>query len=62
MMDARAATDPPAGQIAATIALMAAVTVLELWVAVPAFKSGALTSGRFEWKTFVASLTRRGRG
>jgi ABC-2 type transport system permease protein len=61
MMAARAATDPPAWQIAATLALMAAVTAVELWVAVPAFKSGALMSGRFELKTFLASLTRRGR-
>jgi ABC-2 type transport system permease protein len=62
MMAARVATDPPAWQVAATVALMAAVTALELWIAVPAFKSGALMSGRFELKTFLASLARRGLG
>jgi ABC-2 type transport system permease protein len=61
LMAARAATDPPAWQIVATVALMAAVTALELWVAIPAFKSGALMSGRFELKTFLTSLARRGR-
>ncbi len=61
MMAARAATDPPAWQIAATLALIAGVTALELWVAIPAFKSGALRSGRFELRTFLASLARRGR-
>ncbi len=60
LMAARVATDPPAWEIAATVALMAAVTAVELWVAVPAFKSGALTSGRFELRTFLASLARRG--
>ena len=59
MMVARVATDPPLWQVAATFALMAGTTALELWVAVPAFRSGALTSGRFELKTFLAGLTRR---
>jgi ABC-2 type transport system permease protein len=61
MMAARAATDPPLWQIAATAALIISVTALELWVAIPAFKSGALMSGRFEMRTFLASLARRGR-
>jgi ABC-2 type transport system permease protein len=59
MMAARAASDPPLWQVAGTLALMAATTALELWVAVPAFKSGALASGRFEIRTFVASLAGR---
>jgi len=33
--------------------MMFAVTALELWVAIPAFRSGALATGRFELKTFV---------
>src|SRR5665213_2473151 len=61
MMAARAASDPPLWQVAATAIMMFAVTGLELWVAIPAFKSGALATGRFELKTFVASLARRGR-
>jgi ABC-2 type transport system permease protein len=59
MMAARAASDPPLWQIAGTGALMFATTALELWVAGPAFKSGALSSGRFEIRNFFASLARR---
>jgi ABC-2 type transport system permease protein len=59
MMVARVAADPPLWQVCATVALMAATTALELWVAIPAFRAGALTSGRFELRTFLASLTRR---
>jgi ABC-2 type transport system permease protein len=59
MMAARAASDPPAWEVAGTAALMFATTALELWVAGPAFKSGALSTGRFELKVFFASLTRR---
>ncbi len=60
MMAARVATDPPVWQIAATLSLMACLTAFEVWVAIPAFKSGALTSGRFELRRFFASLVRRG--
>ncbi len=59
MMVARVAADPPPWQIAATMALMAAATALEVWVAIPAFRSGALTSGRFDLRTFLAGLSRR---
>jgi ABC-2 type transport system permease protein len=61
MMAARAASDPPTWEIAATGALMFAVTGLELWVAIPAFKSGALATGRFDLRLFVSSLARRQR-
>ena len=60
VMAARAGADPPLWEIIATAALMFSVTALELWVAVPAFRSGALATGRFELKTFVRTLTRRG--
>ena len=60
MMAARVASDPPIWQVAATAAMMFAVTALEVWVAIPAFRSGALATGRFELKTFVRSLARRG--
>jgi ABC-2 type transport system permease protein len=59
MMAARAASDPPLWEIAATAALMFGVTALELWVAVPAFKSGALATGRFDIRFLFTSLTRR---
>ena len=59
MMAARAASNPPIWEIAATAALMFAMTAFELWVAVPAFKSGALATGRFSLRGFFASLARR---
>jgi ABC-2 type transport system permease protein len=59
MMAARAASDPPLWQVAGTGALMFATTAFELWVAGPAFKSGALSSGRFEIRNFFATLARR---
>jgi ABC-2 type transport system permease protein len=59
LMVARVAAGPPLWQVAATLALMAGTTALELWVAIPAFRSGALTSGRFDLRTFLAGLTRR---
>jgi ABC-2 type transport system permease protein len=60
MMAARAAADPPLWEILATGALVFAVTALELWLAIPAFKSGALATGRFNLRHFIASLARRG--
>jgi ABC-2 type transport system permease protein len=59
MMAARVATDPPAWEIAATALLMFGVTAAELWVAIPAFKTGALAAGRFELRAFFGSLGRR---
>jgi ABC-2 type transport system permease protein len=60
MMAARVASDPPAWEIAATTLLMFGVTAAELWVAIPAFKTGALAAGRFDIRSFFASLGRRG--
>ncbi|MGA2950936.1 MAG: ABC transporter permease [Caulobacteraceae bacterium] len=62
MMAARAATDPPLWEIAGTAAVMFGVTGLELWLAVPAFKAGALATGRFDVRLFFASLGRRQKG
>jgi ABC-2 type transport system permease protein len=59
MMAARVASDPPAWEIAATALLMFAVTAAELWVAIPAFKTGALAAGRFDIRAFVGTLGRR---
>jgi len=59
VMAARAGSQPPLWEIIGTCVMMFSVTALELWVAVPAFRSGALASGRFELRTFVRSLGRR---
>ena len=58
MMAARSAADPPLWEILATAALMASMTALELWVAVPAFKAGALATGRFDIRLLFRSVTR----
>lgn len=59
MMAARAGAEPPMWQVLGTAGVMFATTALELWVAGPAFKSGALASGRFDVKVFLGSLVRR---
>jgi ABC-2 type transport system permease protein len=59
LMAARVASDPPLWEIAATAAVMFGVTALELWVAIPAFKTGALAAGRFDIRGFAAALVRR---
>lgn len=59
VMAARAGAQPALWEIVGTSILMFGVTGLELWVAVPAFRSGALATGRFELRTFVRSLGRR---
>jgi ABC-2 type transport system permease protein len=59
MMAARAGSEPPLWEVAGTATVMFATTALELWVAGPAFKSGALSTGRFEIRTFLGSLVRR---
>jgi ABC-2 type transport system permease protein len=59
-MAARAASGPPLWQVAGTAALMFATTALELWVAGRAFRTGALSSGRFDFKLLLAGVTGRG--
>ena len=59
MMAARVASDPPLWEIAGTGLMMFVVTGLELWVAFPAFKSGALATGRFDLRLLLSSLSRR---
>ncbi len=59
LMAARVANDPPLWEVLGTGAMMLGVTGLELWVAIPAFKTGALATGRFDIRTFAGSLVRR---
>jgi ABC-2 type transport system permease protein len=60
LMAARAASGPPWWQVAGTAALMCAMTAAELWVAGRAFRTGALSSGRFEFRTFLAGIAGSG--
>ncbi|HEV2365115.1 MAG TPA: ABC transporter permease [Caulobacteraceae bacterium] len=59
LMAARAGAAPGIAEVAGTVALMTAVTALELWLAVPAFKAGALASGRFDWRRLAPALAKR---
>jgi ABC-2 type transport system permease protein len=60
LMAARAASGPPLWQVAGTAAVMFGTTALELWVAGRAFRTGALSSGRFDLKLLIAGITGRG--
>lgn len=59
MMAARVANDPPVWEILGTGTMMAAVTALEMWVAIPAFRTGALATGRFDPRAFLSTVLRR---
>jgi ABC-2 type transport system permease protein len=60
LMAARAASSPPLWQVAGTATVMFATTALELWVAGRAFRTGALASGRFDIRLFLAGVMGRG--
>lgn len=62
LMAARAAAGPPAWEIAGTAAMMFALTAVELWIAGRAFRTGALASGRFDFRLLVAGAMGRGEG
>jgi ABC-2 type transport system permease protein len=60
LMAARAASGPPLWQVIGTAAVMFATTALELWIAGRAFRTGALSSGRFDVKLLLAGIAGRG--
>jgi ABC-2 type transport system permease protein len=60
LMAARAASGPPLWQVAGTVAVMSVTIALELWVAGRAFRTGALASGRFDFRVLLAGITGRG--
>jgi len=62
LMAARAASGPPAWEIAGTAAMMFGLTAVELWIAGRAFRTGALASGRFDVRLLVAGAMGRGEG
>ena len=61
LMVARAATNPPLWQSAAAIGLMAATTVIVVWLSGRAFRSGALSIGRMDRKAVLGAFFGRGR-
>jgi ABC-2 type transport system permease protein len=60
LMAARAASQPPWWQVAGTTILMAGVIALEIWVAGRAFRTGALSAGRFDPRLLLAGVAGRG--
>jgi ABC-2 type transport system permease protein len=60
LMAARAASGPPLWQVIGTAGLMFGTTALELWIAGRAFRTGALSSGRFDVRLLLAGITGRG--
>jgi ABC-2 type transport system permease protein len=60
LMAVRAANDPPAWQLIGTALLMLATTAVELWLAGRAFRTGALSNGRFDARLLLAGLAGRG--
>jgi ABC-2 type transport system permease protein len=56
MMTARAASGPPMWQVIATGVLMLATVALVMWIAGRAFRAGALSTGKVDFKGLVAKL------
>ena len=53
LMSARAPSGPPLIELAGTLAVMTAFTVLIVWLAAKAFRAGALSTGKLDWKGIV---------
>lgn len=56
MMTARAASNPPLWQVIGTGVIMLATVVLVVWIAGRAFRAGALSTGKVDFKGLVAKL------
>jgi len=56
MMTARAASGPPLWQVLGTGVLMLATVALVVWIAGRAFRAGALSTGKVDFKGLVARL------
>lgn len=59
LMSARAPADPPLWEIAGTIGLMAVTTIVVVWLGSKAFRAGALSNVKPDWKGLIALM--RGR-
>lgn len=56
MMTARAASNPPLWQVIGTGAVMLATVAVVVWIAGRAFRAGAMSSGKVDFKTLFARL------
>ena len=61
LMSARAPSGPPLYEMAGTLAVMVAFTVLIVWLAAKAFRAGALSTGKLDWKGIVGLVRGGGR-
>lgn len=59
LMSARAPSGPPLIELAGTLAVMLATTAAVVWLAGRAFRAGALSTGKFDWKA-LTGLVRGG--
>lgn len=53
LMSARAPSGPPLAELAGTVAVMAVTTLIIVWLAGRAFRTGALATGKLDWKGIV---------
>jgi len=60
LMAARAASGPPWWQVAGTTVVMFAMSAVEILIAGRAFRTGALSSGRFDLRLLLAGIAGRG--
>jgi ABC-2 type transport system permease protein len=58
LMSARAPTDPPAMEVGGTLLAMAVVAAALMWLGGRAFRAGALSTGKLEWKALLSALRR----
>ena len=56
LMTARAASEPPLWQVLSTGALMAVTVVVVVWIAGRAFRAGALSTGKIDFKGLIARV------
>ena len=56
LMSARAPSGPPLIELAGTLFVMAAFTALIVWLAAKAFRAGALSTGKLDWKGIVGLM------
>lgn len=52
----RAASEPPLWQVLSTGALMAVTVVVVVWIAGRAFRAGALSTGKIDFKGLIARV------
>lgn len=61
LMSARAPAGPPLIELVGTLAVMIAFTVLVVWLAARAFRAGALSTGKLDWKGILGLIGGQGR-